>query len=335
MKNVLRAAGLSFALATTAGMALADTLRLRATAGSQTGSTGQVMTYISNVVGQVDPNIQVEISFNQPGTKALLQAAKGDADIHLIVPFIASLLQGGKAMYKDIPNPDKLFGEIRAMTMYPGGTFQLVVWEDSGIKSFEDLRGKNVFFGPRGAAVSRMMQGLTRGITGMEPDEDYTLVSLDFGSAFQAFQDGQIDTWFRPVPVGNPGILQAASLGKIRLIGITEDDLQNEEVQRQTNIPGRSLTTVAPDAYGAGQANETPITTWKDWTGVGIPAHVDADVAYAITKAFWENLDDLQSVADWAKQIEIENFANFANVPIHPGAARYYQEQGLDVPVIE
>jgi len=335
MKTVLRAAGLSLALATTAGMALADTVRLRATAGSQTGSTGQVMTYISNVVGKVDPDIQVEISFNQPGTKALLQAAKGDADIHLIVPFIASLLEGGKAMYKSIPNHEELFGEIRAMTMYPGGTFQLVVWEDSGIKSFEDLRGKNVFFGPRGAAVSRMMQGLTRGITGMEPDEDYTLVSLDFGSAFQAFQDGQIDTWFRPVPVGNPGIMQAASLGKIRLIGITEDDLQNAEVQRQTNIPGRALTTIAPDAYGEGQANEEPITTWKDWTGVGIPAHVDDDVAYAITKAFWENLDDLQSVAAWAKQIEMENFAKFANVPIHPGAARYYQEQGLDVPVIE
>jgi len=318
-----------------AGMALADTVKLRATAGSQTGSTGQVMTYISNVVETVDPDIQVEISFNQPGTKALLQAAKGDADIHLIVPFIASLLEGGKAMYKDIPNNEKLFGEIRAMTMYPGGTFQLVVWEESGIRSLEDLRGKNVFFGPRGAAVSRMMQNLTRAITGMEPDEDYTLVLLDFGSAFQAFQDGQIDTLFRPVAVGNAGIQQVAALGKIRLIGISEADLENKEVQNQTNIPGRSLTEVAPDAYGENQANEVPITTWKDWTGVGIPAHVSDDVAYAITKAFWENLEDFRSVSDFAKGIEIENFASFANVPIHPGAARYYEEQGLEVPVIE
>lgn len=335
MNRFLRAAGLTLALSTMAGATLADTVRLRATAGSQTGSTGQVMTYISNVVGKVDENIQVEISFNQPGTKALLQAAKGDADIHLIVPFIASLLKNGKAMYKSIPNNDELFGEIRAMAMYPGGTFQLIVWEKSGIKSFEDLRGKNVFFGPRGSAVSRMMQGLTKGITGMEPDVDYTLVSLDFGSSFQAFQDGQIDTWFRPVPVGNPGIQQAASIGAIRLLGISEEDLENEEVKRQTNIPGRSLTQVAPDAYGENQANEAPITTWKDWTGVGIAAHVEDDVAYAITKAFWENLADFQSVSDFAKGIEIENFAMHANVPIHPGAARYYEEQGLDVPVIE
>lgn len=335
MNRCVRAAGVTLALTMMAGMALADTVKLRATAGSQTGSTGQVMTYISNVVGTVDPDIQVEISFNQPGTKALLQAAKGDADIHLIVPFIASLLEGGKAMYKNIPNNEELFGEIRAMTMYPGGTFQLVVWEDSGITSLGDLRGKNVFFGPRGAAVSRMMQNLTRAITGMEPDEDYTLVSLDFGSAFQAFQDGQIDTLFRPVAVGNAGIQQVAALGKIRLIGISEADLENEEVQNQTNIPGRSLTQVAPDAYGENQANEEPITTWKDWTGIGIPAHVSDDVAYAITKAFWENLEDFRSVSDFAKGIEIENFATFANVPIHPGAARYYEEQGLDVPVIE
>ena len=124
-----------FALTTMTGMALADPSG--ATAGSQTGSTGQVMTYISNVVGEVNQDIQIEVSFNQPGTKALLQAAKGDADIHLIVPFIASLLKGGKAMYKNIPNHDELFGEIRAMTMYPGGTFQLIVWEKSGIKSLK------------------------------------------------------------------------------------------------------------------------------------------------------------------------------------------------------
>ena len=179
------------------------------------------------------------------------------------------------------------------------------------------------------------MQNLTRSVTGMEPNEDYNLVSLDFGSSLQAFQDGQIDTWFRPVAVGNPGIQQAAAIDKIRLIGISEKDLQNEEVQKQTNIPGRSLTQVAPDAYGPNQANEEPVTTWLDWTGIGIPAHVSDDVAYAITKAFWENLNDLQSVADWAKNIEIENFANYANIALHPGAARYYEEQGYDVPVIE
>ncbi len=335
MKTFFKAAGLAVAIAATASMAVADTERLRATAGSQTGGTGQVMTYISNVVGRVDPDIQIEISFDQPGTRALLQGARGDADLHLLVPFITYLLQNGRAMYSDIPNAPELAEEIRAMTMYPGGTFQLVVWEESGIRSLEDLRGRNVFFGPRGAAVSRMMQNLTRAITGMEPDEDYTLVSLDFGSAFQAFQDGQIDTFFRPVAVGNPSIQQAASLAPIRLIGITEEDLENEEVQRQTNIDGRSLTTIAPDAYGDAQANEEPIITWLDWTGVGIPAHVSDDTAYAITRAFWENLGELQSVATWANTIEIENFANFSNVPIHPGAARYYEEQGLTVPVIE
>ncbi|MYA88882.1 MAG: TAXI family TRAP transporter solute-binding subunit [Boseongicola sp. SB0662_bin_57] len=335
MNRIIQAAGLSLAAALLAGAVSAETIRLRATHGSPTGSSAQVMTYISNVVGRVDPNIQIELSGNQPGTKALLQGAKGEADLHLIVPFIASLLKNGRAMYKDIPGNEELFGKLRTMAMYPGGTFQLVVWEKSGIRSLEDLRGKNVFFGPRGAAVSRMMQDLTRAITGMEPDEDYTLVSLDFGSAFQAFQDGQIDTWFRPVPVGNPGIQQAASVDPIRLIGISEADLQNEEVQRQTNIPGRSLTEVAPDAYGPNQANEEPVTTWNDWTGVGIPVHVPDDVAYSITKAFWENLGDLQSVAAWANGIEIQNFANFTNLPVHPGAARYYEERGLEVPDIK
>ena len=59
------------------------------------------------------------------------------------------------------------------------------------------------------------------------------------------------------------------------------------------------------------------------------------DVAYSLTKAFWENIDELASVAAWAGSLEIADFRKFTNVPVHPGAARYYEELGFEIPVIE
>jgi len=324
----LAGAGLLLAAA---GDATAKEVKLRAAFGTATGTTGQVATFISNAVNKLDPNIKIELSANQPGTRALLQAAKGEAHLHIVVPLISSWLAGGKRMYKKVKNHKELHAQLRTMMMWPGGAFQLFAWEKSGIKTFEDLRGKNVYFGPRGAAVSRIMQGLVKSATGMVAKKDYKLVSLDFGSAGQAFQDGQIDTLFRPVPIGHAPLKQLATINPIRVVGPTKEQLAKPAVKRLFNSPGRQPTQIMPGTYGKNQTNTEPVDTWTDWRGMGIPVSVSEEVAYKMTKAFWEALPDLQKVAAWSKAIKLETVANHANLPFHPGSARYYKERGIDV----
>jgi uncharacterized protein len=56
------------------------------------------------------------------------------------------------------------------------------------------------------------------------------------------------------------------------------------------------------------------------------------EVAYNITRAFWETKDDLARVAPFAESFSIED-ATFGMIdPIHPGAARYLAEQGVALP---
>lgn len=330
MNHLFKALGLACGVAALTTAAFAQDVRLRAAFGSPTGASGQLMTYISNVVGRVDPDISIELSADQPGTRSIIQAAQGEADLFNYIPFIANYLETGEAMYSDVPNHEELFGNVSAMFLYPGGVFQLVVWEESGIRSFEDLRGRNVFFGPRGAAVSRQMQALVEATTGMVAGEDYTLVSLDFSSSFQAFQDGQIDTFFRPVQIGFPVIQQAAAIGDIRIIGLTEELLEMPEVAAMSAAAGRTVVPIPPDAYGENQANEETVYFWQDWTGVGFGADVSDDVAYAITRAFWENISELNEVAAWSREISLDTFGDNRNLPIHPGALRYYSEIGVE-----
>ncbi|MBA3292905.1 MAG: TAXI family TRAP transporter solute-binding subunit, partial [Geodermatophilaceae bacterium] len=52
------------------------------------------------------------------------------------------------------------------------------------------------------------------------------------------------------------------------------------------------------------------------------------DLAYEITKAIFENLDTLASVHPEAENISLDTATETDPVEVHPGAQRYFDEQG-------
>ncbi|MBA3411109.1 MAG: TAXI family TRAP transporter solute-binding subunit, partial [Geodermatophilaceae bacterium] len=52
------------------------------------------------------------------------------------------------------------------------------------------------------------------------------------------------------------------------------------------------------------------------------------DLAYEITKAIFENLDTLASVHPEAENISLDTATETQPVEVHPGAQRYFDEQG-------
>jgi TRAP-type uncharacterized transport system substrate-binding protein len=56
------------------------------------------------------------------------------------------------------------------------------------------------------------------------------------------------------------------------------------------------------------------------------------DLAYAITRAMFENIADLQAVHPAANETTVEFTIAATPVPLHPGAIRYYEEIGTMIP---
>ena len=83
-----------------------------------------------------------------------------------------------------------------------------------------------------------------------------------------------------------------------------------------------------------GAADGVPAyTTWSFGVGVAAPASMDEETAYKIVKAVME---DTEAQANAMASLKDESLADmtlqFGTIPLHPGAARWFEEQGIDLP---
>ena len=115
--------------------------------------------------------------------------------------------------------------------------------------------------------------------------------------------------------------MQISATDSIKFLSIDEDKIQNMIEKSPANI----RIEIGADVYGT----KEPCITIGNMTMVIINKDVSDDVVYEITKAIWENIDDIKASAPQAKNMKIEEAATGFGIPIHPGAERYYKEMGV------
>lgn len=305
---------------------------LRLYASTPGGVDFVIGTSIANIVNQNVDDVEVQVTVNKPATRAVVDAAMGNADLVVTASSIIQWMIDGERMYKDLPDHAALAGRLRGIFAFSVGAYQWVARADSGIESLADLRGRKVFAGPRNSAAASVVIDTIRAETGMEPDVDYELVALDWNAGAPAFQDRQVDVYVRPTELPSGGIQQFALAGDIRLLPIRPETLASEALRPVVETPGRVIVDVAPDIYGDRQANRETIKAIGSIAGYGSHVGVDAEVIYKVTKAFWENIDELHNAAVWAKSINRDTVFDEMRIPLHAGAWRYYLEAGFNPP---
>ena len=152
---------------------------------------------------------------------------------------------------------------------------------------------------------------------------DYSEYQEGFGDAADGVQDGNIDVsiGILGVPAGNIESLQA-STGDVKMISLTDDAI--EYVEENT---GYQRHTIPKDTYDFLDEDVQTVTAYA--VLVANTDTVDEELGYELAKTMIENADE--NTHAQGEQMTLDNALNGAEgLPIHPGAAKYYEEQGLD-----
>ncbi len=319
-------------LAATFAMALPAVASAQIFKGETAGVGDPVHTMFvafSNQAGKA--GVEIQVNAGQTLTKSMLKGAKGDIAFFSSVPSLVNLMAGQKRMYEKIEDAPELAKNIRAILGFKAGAYHPVTLAGSGIESWEDIKGKTVFTGPPAGSASATSEALIKIITGYSAGDDYTAVRLSWGEGYAALADGKIDMMVRPAEIGSANIERFGLSGEFRVLSIPEDKVGSDEMQALFGRPGRGMLQFDGDVY-KGQLTVGQITALGFTQFVGTHAGVPDDVVYNATKAFWENLGEVQATAFFLKEVTKDTAFTSVNVALHPGALRYYEEAGFEIP---
>ncbi|MDG5789196.1 TAXI family TRAP transporter solute-binding subunit [Evansella sp. AB-P1] len=202
--------------------------------------------------------------------------------------------------------------------IYPE-VMQIITPAGSGIETIGDLAGKNVAIGPPGSGTQALAKLILEAY-GLE-DGDYTAFEENFGDAADRIQDGNLDASFGLLGLPASSIEGLALNRDIRMIPITPEGLAY--VEENSGYEGM---TIPSDSYSFLDEDIQAITAYAIL--VGSTDLIDEDLGYAITKALFENRDQISH--DQGAHLTKENaLLGSEGLPMHPGAERYFQEEGL------
>ncbi|MBE0413233.1 TAXI family TRAP transporter solute-binding subunit [Yoonia sp.] len=219
---------------------------------------------------------------------------------------------------------------LRSVSMLWQNVEQFVISSDAAttgtMSDLVALKGAAMAFGAQNSGTIGSNGALLEGL-GVDINTDYELVYGGYGPAADALQNGQVKGLGAPagVPTGAIAQLMASAGDSVTLLSFTEE-------QRIAADNGRDLWTPYLIPAGTYPGQTADVMTVAQPNFLATNADIPEENVYLITKAIFENLPFLQAIHPATKVMAIESAIAGLPLPLHPGALRYYQEVGIDVP---
>lgn len=214
------------------------------------------------------------------------------------------------------------FPQMRAVFSVHPEPFTVIARADSGIKSFDDLKGKRVNIGNPGSGQRGTME-VIMGAKGWTLD-DFALASeLKSSEQSQALCDNKVDAIIFTVGHPNGSIQEATTSCEAIIVPVTGpaiDKLVGENpYYSAASIPG-----------GMYKGSDAAVTTFGVRATFVSSTNTDADTIYAVVKAVMDNFDRFKRLHPAFANLDMKEMVTAGNsAPLHDGAARYYKEKGL------
>ena len=229
-------------------------------------------------------------------------------------PLVAAL-QGQSELAPGMPHDD-----VRAVFPMYQTTLQIIALKSSGINSVEDLDGKTIGVGPAGGTADMYHPQLLEQL-------GISVRTRNGGAADQAgqLQDGLIDAFAFAAGMPISAFSQLEAQADVNIFSYEPEHFE----RISESFPELSPAEIPASIYSSMPEDRSAISLWN----LAI-THKDMpeSLVYGVTKTVMENHDRMMQIHAASAETIPENFKHNTVVPWHAGAARWFEENGFDIP---
>jgi TRAP transporter TAXI family solute receptor len=286
--------------------------------GAITGAYFPVGVALCRLVNQHRPETGLRCSARP--TEGSVANIAGLRDGSLELAIVQSDVQA-QALAGDGAFAGKGVADLRSvMSLYPE-LLTLVARADAGIARVEDLAGKRVWIGAPGSGTRALADRLIAAL-GWSAGTFEDVPEIPANLLGQALCDGQIDAFL--YTVGHPALViqeatTACAAELIDVAGPAVDELV-------ASAPYFLAGTIPGGLY---RGTPRPVRTFGVGATVVTRAGVPEDTIYSVVEPIFADIDMLRGLDPVLANLDARAMATEGRAaPLHPGAARYYREQG-------
>jgi TRAP transporter TAXI family solute receptor len=212
--------------------------------------------------------------------------------------------------------------EMRLLWHFVVGITHVYVNADSDIRVAADLKGRKLALVRPGSSAYTQAVDFLKGVN-LKLD-DIKWQGYSQGDQVGAFKDGLAEAVITGGGLNEAPLMEATTGRRVRFIGLT--DAEWERV-KATVPPGYYSRYSIPAGTYPGQSE--PVHTFAIPTFWATTTALPDDVAYEVTKTFFEHWDEAVQMMATIKYTTLESQKLDSPVPWHPGSERYFREKGV------
>ena len=273
---------------------------------------------IAKIMNTKVPDLNVSVVETGASVDNINRINKGDLDLGMTTIHLQYQANLGLGAWKGKPVKDQY-----VLWVYQPAPQNFIIREDSGVKTVQDLNGKPFNAGMRGSATESTVESICEAL-GIVPK--YYRGGTD--DTVAAIKDNRI-VGYAKSGAGTSSLdassLDIATFTPIKLIGFTDKDIATVTAK----YPYLSPITIPKGIYKDSPAYKT----FAMLIGVVAGKNVSEELGYKIVKACMENFPDQVAAYPSIKGDNLPKLTlETCNVPLHPGAIKYYREIGMKIP---
>ncbi len=206
-------------------------------------------------------------------------------------------------------------------TLYPQ-YFQLAVNADAGINTLKDLKGKGFATQVKGNTGELISRHVLR-VVGMTYSDVKASFTNSYTDSVEQMKDNRMHAFGLGTGIPASSLMDLASARDMKIIDMAEIYPAMQKIN-----PAYKLVTIPKGTY---PKQEKDVQVIGYYTHIIAACSLPEDTVYKMTAAIMPTKDGMAAVYKELAKVTPAIMAQDIGVPFHPGAAKWYKEQGITV----